>query len=124
MSSAIEYDKSISKLSDLLEDLSTKFDEAFACLPDLDDVVDKPKSFDGLSKKQRREKAKEILKAKYPKIWNALNNLNELSECIFILGDEVNEKIEKAQDELGSIESELDDFESQKEELKNRVDSL
>ena len=93
-------------------------------IPDFEDIVGKPKSFDGLKKKERKELAKKILKEKYPKLWKAFEEITELSFALDEVSKDVEDKLSDLEDSISDIENQIEELEEQKQNIKNEADSL
>lgn len=118
-----EVDK-LENLSKALGKFSDAFYEAFDNVPKFEDIVGKPKSFDGLKKKERRELAKKILKEKYPKIWKAFEEVGELATAISEVSSEMEDKVSELEESIEDIRNRIEEVESMKQEVQSEADAL
>jgi hypothetical protein len=115
-----EENKTIKVLGKLKDEIE-KFNEALYNLPEIDgyyndlvrDIVESEK----MTKKQRKELALKTLKERMPKIYALLFEIDLISEAI-------NDRIEELNGELQDKLDEVDDIESEKEELQEKIDNL
>lgn len=114
-----KVEKKIFKLGDVLDKIYNALDELY-CKEEFDlgiKIFGKTPEGKKMTKKQRKEFVLDYLEKKFPQLDKQLKELSIISEAIQL-------RVLEAQQKIEDMTNEVDELESEKEEVERRIDDL